>query len=258
MKIVGIIQARMGSTRLPGKMLLSLGGKLVIEHVFNRARTAKKLNQVVLATTVSPADDLLADWAEKNSIPYFRGSESHVLERYYECAKLFEADVIVRLTGDCPLLDPQVIDDVVDAYLSGDGKYEYVSNIHPPTFPDGLDTEVFSFSALEKAWQEATLLSEREHVTPYIWKHPEIFPASNVSCTVDGKSINLSEERWTLDTPSDFNFLNAVVKHLESSEGKLDFFSIFNLINANPKWREINAGQTRNEGYVKSLQEDNK
>ncbi|MBP9694933.1 MAG: glycosyltransferase family protein [Candidatus Magasanikbacteria bacterium] len=256
MKIIGIIQARMGSTRLPGKMLLSLGGKLVIEHVFGRARAAKKISQVVLATTTSPADDPLAAWATEQGIPYFRGSESDVLDRYYECAKLFEADAVVRLTGDCPLLDPQVIDGVVDAYVSVDGKYEYVSNIHPPTFPDGLDTEVFSFGALEKAWREAALQSEREHVTPYIWKNPEIFPASNVSCTVDGKSINLSEERWTLDTPSDFNFLRAVVEHLESGEDKSDFSSIFNLINTNPDWRDINAGQTRNEGYAKSLQED--
>lgn len=247
-KVVAIIQARMGSTRLPGKMMMQILGKPIIAHVFDRVKQAKNLSAVWLATTTDPADDVLADWAKKNNVPVYRGSVNDVCDRYYQTAKLSEAEVVVRVTGDCPLADPAVIDQVVGKYLKGG--FEYVCNTQPPTFPDGLDTEVFAFTTLEKAWREAKLASEREHVTPYIWKHPEIFSIKNIIHSPD-----LSVERWTLDTPEDFVFLEKVITAINNDVlAGLD--KILSHIQTHPEWRAINSNSQRNEGYTKSLKDD--
>lgn len=251
MKVVAIIQARMGSSRLPGKMLMTLGNKPAFLHVVEQVRGCKTIHEIILATTDTPLDDELAHLAEENATSFFRGSENDVLDRYYQAAKQINANVIIRITGDCPLIDPSVIDSVVEAFLQGDGKYDYVSNIHPPTFPDGLDVEVFSFGALEKAWKEAELFSEREHVTPYIWKHPEFFPALNVSNETD-----FSSERWTLDTQEDLDFLRLVIR--EKGERKLSWTEVKDMIDEHPEWRDINAHYHRNEGYEKSIAEETK
>lgn len=247
MKVVIIIQARMGSTRLPGKVLMDIGGKPAIAHVVERARMAKRGDTVILATTTDPSDDVLAAWAEKNRVPVYRGSEHDVLDRYYQCAKKYAADAVVRLTGDCQLLDPAVVDMVIDAY--SDLHSDYVSNAHPPTYPDGLDVEVFSFFSLEKAWNEAKLQSEREHVTPYIWKHPELFRLKNVE-----NSEDLSVERWTLDTPEDVAFLRKVCAHLPPQD--FSFATVLRIMSEHREWRDMNAMHARNEGYAKSLAKD--
>lgn len=251
MKVVAIIQARMGSSRLPGKMLMTLGNKPAFLHVVDHVRDCKTVNEIVLATTDTLLDNGLARLVEEKGILVFRGSENDVLDRYYQAAKQSNGDVIVRITGDCPLIDSSVIDSVVEVFLQSGGKYDYVSNIHPPTFPDGLDVEVFSFGALEKAWEEAELSSEREHVTPYIWKHPEIFSAFNVS-----NDIDLSTERWTLDTQEDLDFLHLVIQ--EKGERKLSWTEIKHIIDEHPEWRDINAHYHRNEGYEKSIAEETK
>lgn len=248
MKVVAIIQARMGSTRLPGKMLMDIGGKPAIQHVVERARKAARVNMVVLATTSESADDALAVWAEKNSVPCFRGSEDDVLDRYYQCAKAQEADVVVRITGDCPLLDPEALDQVIAAYIEGD--CDYASNTHPPTYPDGLDCEAFSFAALERAWREARLASEREHVTPYVWKHPEMFRIKNVTSNED-----LSNHRWTLDTPEDLIFIRHILTAC-SVQGDCSLLGVLAVLAQHPEWKAINAQFERNEGYIKSLQND--
>jgi spore coat polysaccharide biosynthesis protein SpsF (cytidylyltransferase family) len=248
MKTIAIIQARMGSTRLPGKMLMDIAGRPAVAHVVGRVRNAHTVNTVVLATTTEAGDDALADWAEKNGVPCYRGSANDVLDRYYEAAKQYGADVVVRITGDCPLADPAVIDRVVSAYQEGD--CEYASNTIQPTYPDGLDCEVFSFVALEKAWKEALLPSEREHATPYIWKHPELFRLKSVSCDTD-----YSAHRWTLDTPEDLVFLQHLVAACEA-QGNCDMASVLALEETHPEWREMNAMHTRNEGYQKSLVAD--
>lgn len=249
MKIVTIIQARMGATRLQGKMMKGLAGKPVIAHVFARARMTKRASAVWLATTTSPADDVLAEWAAKQGIRCYRGSENDVLDRYYQAAKLAEASVIVRVTGDCPLIDPVIIDLVIDEFLAGE--YDYISNIHSPTFPDGLDTEVVSFAALERAWQEAKLPSEREHVTPYIWKHPERFRLKNIS-----RAVDLSHHRWTLDTPEDLVFLERVIGECQERGGQCGLNEILEIVNEHPDWQMINAAFNRNEGYDKSITQD--
>lgn len=253
MNVIAIIQARMGSTRLPGKMTMDIGGKPTIAHVMERAKLAHTLNGVWLATTVDSSDDVLASWAVEHQIKLYRGSIEDVLDRYYQTARLAKADVVARLTGDCPLLDPDVIDKVVSAFVVSASAYDYVSNVHPPTYPDGLDVEVVSITALERAWREATLASEREHVMPYIWEHPEIFRIKNVENDAD-----LSSERWTLDTQEDLEFLRRVTVECKKQSSRCGFADVLKIINAHPEWRAINASYARNEGYTKSLKEDKK
>lgn len=252
MKIVAIIQARMGSTRLPGKMLQDIAGKPAIERVFKRVRQSKLIQEIWLATTASPADDKLADWAEKNGVSCYRGSENDVLDRYYQAALKSKADVAIRITGDCPLLDWRVVDEVIKCY--GDGsKYDYASNTDPPTYPDGLDVEIFSFKALERAWKEAELQSEREHVTPYIRKHPELFKMSNVKNDTD-----LSFHRWTLDTKEDLDLISRIAGECDKIEGDWGLPDIIRILSEHPDWLAINKIYQRNEGYQKSLNEDKK
>ncbi|MBI3631428.1 MAG: glycosyltransferase family protein [Candidatus Staskawiczbacteria bacterium] len=249
MKIVAIIQARMGSTRLPGKMMVEIFNKPIIEHVFERVKSSRLINEIWLATTADKEDDVLAKWARLKVEKIYRGSNEDVLDRYFQAAKQAQADIIVRITGDCPLHDSQVIDLVVKEFLSG--SFDYVSNSHPPTYPDGLDVEVFSFQALKKAWEEAKLKSEREHVAPYIWKHPELFKIKNVSSGID-----LSKERWTLDTKEDFLFISNILKECQARKLDVNLKNILSIIAIFPQWRNINLQYKRNEGYDKSINED--
>lgn len=246
MKIVIIVQARMGSTRLPGKMMMNLAGKPVIEHVFNRVVFSTLANEIWLATTTDKNDDVLAQWAQNNNIKFYRGSEHDVLDRYYQAALQAKADVVVRVTGDCPLIDPVIMDKVIEEYINGD--YDYVSNIHPPTYPDGLDTEVFSFQTLKKAWQEAKLKSEREHVTPYIWNNFKFFKLKNVTADVD-----YSNYRWTLDTQADFDLIENIIIECERVRNQGGIFEIIEVLEKHPNWLKINSTHIRNEGYLKSV-----
>lgn len=244
---IAIIQARMSSSRLPGKVMANLGGKPMLWHVIDRARKAQTLDQVVVATTVNETDDGVVTLCEAAGIPFFRGSEDDVLARYYEAARYFDAGVVVRLTGDCPLLDWTVIDQVVNTFHAGD--FDYVSNTLQCTYPDGLDTEVVLFSGLERAWREARLQSEREHVTAYIYKHPELFRLHNVQHTED-----LSALRWTVDEPEDLVFVRAIYDHFGSASfGMVD---VIEYLQKHPELKDTNARYERNEGYQKSLRED--
>ncbi len=248
-KVLAVIQARMESTRLPGKMLLPiLGGKGALEVMLGRVGRARTLDRVVVATTDTRSDDPLADLCERLGFPFFRGSEDDVLDRYYQATRASgPADVVVRLTGDCPLHDPAVIDAVVRRFLKSE--VDYACNTSPSTYPDGLDTEAFSFAALEKAWREAKLRSEREHVTPYFRNHPKIFRMCNVAHEQD-----LSTLRWTLDEPSDLEFVRAVYSYLRGRQ--FGMYDVLGLLEERPELKKINAGIARNEGLQKSLKED--
>ena len=250
MKTSAIIQARMGSSRLPNKALLDIEGKPVLWHVINRLSRSNSIDEIILATTISPADDAIENFAKENGVKYFRGSENDVLDRYYQCAKTNGADIIVRITADCPLIDPEVVDKVVDYFKGHIGEYDYVANVIPPTYPDGLDTEVFSFKTLEKAWNEARLTSEREHVTAYIYKNPKKFRLFNVTNDKD-----YSEFRWTVDTENDLAFVREIYKRFG---GKEMFYmeDIVSLLDKNPEIAAINSDSIRNEGYAKSVAED--
>jgi spore coat polysaccharide biosynthesis protein SpsF (cytidylyltransferase family) len=248
-RVIAIVQARMGSTRLPGKSLMEIAGLPVITYVIERVKLAKTITEVWLATTTNGEDDALARWAKEHLVPFYRGSPSDVLDRYYQTAHLAAADVVVRITGDCPLIDPQIVDKVVNEFL--ESSCDYGSNAHPPTFPDGLDTEVFTALALQRAWQSAKLPSEREHVTPYIWKHQDLFKTMNVTNDVD-----LSAMRWTLDTPEDFTFIKRVINACNTAK-KIGYKDeIVELLNDHPDWQKINSDQVRNAGYAKSLVQD--
>jgi spore coat polysaccharide biosynthesis protein SpsF len=246
-KTAAIIQARMASTRLPGKVMADLAGKTLLERVVERARLAASLDFVLVATSNLSSDDSLASHCVACGIPCFRGSHDDVLDRYHWAAHEIGAEIIVRLTADCPLLDPAVIDRVVETFQSGD--FDYVANTLQPTYPDGLDTEVFGFPALERAWKEARLPSEREHVTPYIWKQPTLFKLGSVKQTVD-----LSMLRWTVDEPQDLEFVRRI--YAELGPGRFQMADILALLRAAPCLAEGNRGFVRNEGYQKSLRED--
>jgi spore coat polysaccharide biosynthesis protein SpsF (cytidylyltransferase family) len=244
---VAIVQARMGSTRLPGKVLADLAGRPVLARVIERTRRAQRVDAVVVATTDDPADDPIAALCYQLDVACFRGSEHDVLDRYYQAARYHHADAIVRITADCPLIDPQVIDRVITAFVAG--KYDYMANINPPTYPDGLDTEICSFAALERSWLAAKLRSEREHVTLYIRNHPELFRSGNVVHDHD-----LSNLRWVVDEPRDLGFVRAIYAALDTIS--FDMAQVLKLLDQQPELIGLNNGILRNEGLIKSLQQD--
>lgn len=248
MKIVAVIQARMSSTRLPGKVLAEVAGKPMLFYVVERVRQASKVNQVVVATTGTPEDDPIVRFCEKIGVLCFRGSENDVLGRYYKAAVWADADVVVRITGDCPLIDPEVIDSLI-GFFAGDAGYDYAANINPPTYPDGLDAEVFTFAALETMWREAKLDSEREHVTLFIRNRPEKFRIGNLNNKTD-----YSHLRWTVDRPRDLEFVRAVYAHFGHAEFRTE--DIIRLIEEKPLLKRINLGIERDEGLKKSLREE--
>ena len=248
MKIVAIVQARMGSSRLPGKVLADVCGKPLLHYVVSRVRQARTLSLFAVATSDHPTDDVVEKYCQINGVPYFRGNEDDVLDRYYRAAKHFQANVIVRLTADCPLLDPAIIDKVVETFMTG--KFDYCSNTQQPSYPDGLDTEVFTWDALARSWQEAHLRSEREHVSTYITKNPCRFRIGSVKHDQD-----LSRLRWTVDEPQDLDLIREIYRHLPNKENfRLD--DVLALYREHPEFAEINSEIARNEGYKKSLQED--
>jgi spore coat polysaccharide biosynthesis protein SpsF len=250
MRTVAIIQARMASTRLPGKILADIAGQPLLYHVLKRAQQARTLDLVTVATTDRSSDEPTELCCLNLGVPCFRGNEVDVLDRYYRAAEKFAAEAVVRLTADCPLLDPQVVDKGVVFFQSG--SYDYVCNDQPPTYPDGLDVEVFRHDALARAWREARLPSEREHVTPYIWKQPELFHLGRFDNDTDYSNL-----RWTVDEPADLDFVRRVYAHFGAT-AQFGMAEILDLLAKKPEVQTVNAGFERNEGYLKSLKEDKK
>jgi len=252
MSTIAIIQARMGSSRFFGKVLKEACGKTIIEHIVNRLKYSKKIDKIVIATSSTEKDNVIADFCSLKKISFYRGSEDDVLDRFYQAAKHFgavEGDSIVRITGDCPLIDPVIVDEVIRMYMENNS--DYGANVNPPTFPDGLDIEVMKFSLLEKAWNEAKLLSEREHVTLYIRNHPENFSLSNYVSDID-----YSDLRWTLDEPEDFEVIKIIYENLYSGDRVFLMNDILRLLNEKKEIIEINKKFIRNEGLEKSLCND--
>lgn len=203
MRVVAIVQARMGSSRLPGKVLAGLGGRPAVHHVLARAARIRGVAEVALAVPDAVTDDPLAAAGRDAGATVVRGDALDVLDRFHAAAAACRADAVVRLTADCPLLDPDVSSLVVDRFLAGD--VDYASNIHPPTYPDGYDTEVIARAALDRAWRDAVDPFEREHVTPYVWRRPDVFRLANVTDAVDRSSWRL-----TLDTEADLAALRGI------------------------------------------------
>lgn len=239
MKTVAIVQARMGSTRMPGKVMTSIGGAPMIELLLARLSRAKKVDEIVVATSTDPKNDPLATHVESLSYDCIRGSEQDVLRRFAQAAQLHKADLVVRITGDCPLVDPEVVDACVDGLLKD--RVDYFSNIQPATFPDGLDVEVFTKAALEAADSQATALFDREHVTPYIRNSVKF----SKSCLVNSK--DLSALRWTVDEPNDLRVMEKIFKHF-APDVHFGWKAVLELRESNPEYFAGNSDLKRNEG----------
>ncbi|MBA3604236.1 MAG: glycosyltransferase family protein [Parachlamydiaceae bacterium] len=237
-KIVAIIQARQGSTRLPGKSMKEVLLKPLLGYLLDRITHAKTINEVVVATTSLENDNVIASYCQKNSISCFRGDAEDVLGRYLAAAKIFSADIIVRITGDCPLIDPKIIDRVVTHYhnLTNSQEIDYTSNTLIRTYPRGMDVEVFSFKALELAAESAVKGSDREHVTSFIYSHPGLFKLANVV-----NENNDSRFRWTVDTDEDFQLVKKIIEAVYPNNNLFTYDDLLRTMNENPDWFQINS-----------------
>ena len=239
MKTVAIVQARMGSTRFPNKVMRLICGTPMIGLLLERLATAKRIDQIVLATSEDRRNEPLAQYVRDLGYVVFQGSEEDVLDRYYQAAKEAKADTVVRITGDCPLIDPLLVDAVIARFL--DSGADYASNVSPPTYPDGLDTEVFSYRVLDTAWNQAEAPQQREHVTPFIHESGT-FNQVNVSHAKD-----YSSERWTVDEPEDFEVVQRVFEHFHPRRD-FGWLDVLALRNEHPEWFMANQHLIRNEG----------
>lgn len=231
--VVAIIQARMGSTRLPGKVLKPIFGRPMLDIQLERIRRCTTFKKIIIATTENTADSAIEELCKINGIPCFHGDESNVLKRFYEAAQFTHADVIIRLTADCPLIDPQIIDEVVSYYLSHYPQYDYVSNVGVRTFPRGMDVEVFSFKALKEAYNQVTTPYEKEHVTPYIIKNGK---KRNIT-----RQSDESARRLTVDTPEDFEVIRLLYTALYPHNPAFTLDDILNYMDAHHEIESINA-----------------
>ena len=246
MFVVAIIQARMASTRLPGKVLADIAGKPMVWHVVQRVRQAHSIDEVIVATSNLATDNPLAEFCAKQHLSCFRGSEEDVLDRFYQAARAFDASTIVRVTADCPLIDPAVLDRVVAEFQTQGA--DYASNVGIRSFPDGLDVEVFSFAAAERAWKEATRKTEREHVTPYL-RYSGHFRICSVEAEPD---LHAPEERWTVDEPEDLRFVRSVYAAF-SDRTVFTAQEVLALLRSRADLRQLQGKAIMNEGYYKNL-----
>ena len=236
LKTLVIIQARMASTRLPGKSLAPILEKPMLYFVLERLKRLSHPVQLIVATSEEDADDPIEVWCNREKISCFRGSEEDVLDRFLKAARRHEGDVIVRITGDCPLIDPKIVDQAIDQFLEHYPDYDYVSNTLKRTFPRGLDVEVFKRRALERAHEEAFFTEEREHVTPFIWRHPESFSLGELIYKED-----VSDLRLTVDTEEDFLLITKVLESLWPKNPAFSLDDLLTLIHAHPEWESLNA-----------------
>ncbi|WP_292270509.1 glycosyltransferase family protein [Butyricimonas sp.] len=251
MKVTAITQARCGSTRLPAKVLRTVGRDTLLDIHIKRILEAREIDDLVVATTDEDSAEKIVEIAEKHGARAYKGAIDDVLERFYLSIVEQKPDLVVRLTSDCPLIDPRVIDQVVDACKSGE--YDYVSNTLQPTFPDGVDVEVFKFSALKKAFDEATLKSDREHVTPYIWRNSTVKGGSLFKSLNIANLVDYSKYRITVDTIEDFEVIKYLIEELGQELGWKEYIDF---LDKHPQIKQLNNFHERNEGYAKSLLND--
>ena len=235
MRVVAVVQARMGSTRLPGKVLMDLAGEPMLARVVDRTARAKSLDKAVVATTTEPVDDEIRKLCARRGYPCFSGSSEDVLDRYYRAATAVGAEAVVRITADCPLIDPEIVERVIRKFLNGQPNVDYACNSIPKdTYPRGLDTEVFRFDALERAWREDLNPAWREHVTPYVHENPGLFRLQGVTSDVD-----YSDMRWTVDTPEDMAFVRRIYEYF--GHDRFSWREVISVLEEHPEWMEINA-----------------
>jgi spore coat polysaccharide biosynthesis protein SpsF len=237
MNIVTVVQARMSSTRLPGKVMLPILGKPLLVRMIERVKNSILAGKIIVATSTNQDDDQVENLCEQNNLTCFRGHLTDLLDRHYQVGKLYNAEAIVKIPSDCPLIDPQIIDRVLKFYIDNE-EYDFVSNLHPATYPDGNDVEIFSFQALEHAWRDATKNFEREHTTPFIWEHQDMFEVANVEWET---GLDLSSSlRFTIDYEEDYQFIKKVFEELYPQNPKFGLNDILRLLEQKPEIAEIN------------------
>ena len=244
MKIIAITQARTGSTRFPNKIMNKIEGKTLLDIHVNRIKKAKKNNLIIIATTKKKDDDIIELEANNLGVHCYRGDEDDVLDRFYQAAKSHNPDYVVRLTSDCPLIDPFLIDEIIEATINSN--VDYCSNTLIESYPDGQDVEVFSFNSLKKAWEESVLISDREHVTPYMKRNFKVL-------NIHSNNMKFNKVRMTVDEPNDFFVIKRLADKLGLNEKWEDYTNLY----LNDKTiSDINYSITRNEGYIKSIKND--
>lgn len=253
-KLITVVQARTQSTRLPYKVMLSLCGKPLLLRIVERIASAKYTGEIVVATSVNREDDIIADLCLSENINCFRGSPEDLLDRHYKAALDFDADAVVKIPSDCPLIDPEVIDKVISYFFEQNDQFDYVSNLHPASYPDGNDVEIMSFEALEKAWFEAELPLEREHTTPYIWENKDKFIVGNVEW--ENRLDYSSSHRWTIDYEEDYIFIKKIYEELYPEYKIFNIYQILKLLQDKPFLNNINkryAGQYWYDNHINEL-----
>lgn len=238
LKIVTVIQARTGSSRLPNKILLPLANKPLLYRMFERVAASKMCGTIVIATTTDKSDDVIENLCNKFNLICYRGHPTDLLDRHYQAALKYNADAVVKIPSDCPLIDKSVIDKVLNYYMENLNYFDYVSNLHPPTYPDGNDVEIMSFKALSDAWENANRELEREHTTPYFWENPDKFRIGNVIWET-GLDYSMSH-RFTIDYEKDYNFIKQVYDELYSVNPIFTLNDILDLLDRKPEIKKIN------------------
>lgn len=238
-RIIIIVQARMSSSRLPQKVLKPILGEPLLFRMIERLKQVKNQVIIVVATSTDISDDAIVKACSERNVACFRGSMNDCLDRHYQVAKEYKADVAIKIPSDCPLIDPVVVDEVIDFYLENEGQYDFVSNLHPATFPDGNDVEIMPMPMLEKAWKEAIRPLEREHTTPYFWENPDKFRIGNVNWA-NGLDYSMSH-RLTIDYQEDYKFICRVFGELYPQNPAFGLNDILNLLETKPEIYEINS-----------------
>lgn len=252
-KVVIVVQARMSSTRLPGKVLLPILGKSLLARMIERLQMIRHEAAIVVATSDHEQDDIIQTEAGAIGVPCFRGSLDNCLDRHYQAGLKYGADVVIKIPSDCPLIDPRIIDEVLDFYFAHEGEYDFVNNLHPATWPDGNDVEIMTMPCIQKAWKEASRKLELEHTTPYIWENPDKFRIANISWS-KGKDYSMSH-RFTIDYPEDYQFIKCVFEHLYPQKADFSCDDILNLLESKPEIYQINSGYAGVNWYRNHLDE---
>lgn len=253
MNVVTVVQARTSSSRLPNKVLFPLCGEPLLIRMVERINQARLVGTVVVATSIDTNDDIIEKLCSNHGIRCFRGSLKDLLDRHYQVALAYAADAVVKIPSDCPLIDPDIIDQTIGYYIHNFPTYDFVSNLHPATYPDGNDVEIMSFRALETAWKEAKRNFEREHTTPYIWENPDKFRIGNVTWSA-GLDFSMSH-RWVIDYEEDYQFIGKVYSELYPMKQNFGLYDILDLIEKQPELRLVNQSYLGNYWYINHLDE---
>ena len=251
--MVIIVQARMASTRLPGKVMLPVLGKTILALMIERLQMIQYQAVLVIATSVNPEDDIIEQEARLLNIPCYRGDQSNLLDRHYQAALLHKADVVLKIPSDCPLIDPRIIDQTLAYFFENTIAHDYVSNLHPATWPDGNDVEIMTIACLKQAWKNAEKSLELEHTTPYIWENPQLFSIGNVSWET-GLDYSMSH-RFTIDYLEDYHFIKRVFEELYPVNKSFSCDDILDLMDRKPEIYQINASYAGVNWYRNHLNE---